>query len=111
MATDYPHLRSFQHCKKDIDLVCFRLPEMCPLCGHSTSTGCRIPPFVLTSPLSSSQEAPHSVVLKPTHGDFLRFVNLCLIPSVIILILNEWVKKKIKNKKKEKNKQRINGFD
>ncbi|CAG5117958.1 unnamed protein product [Candidula unifasciata] len=72
MATDFPHLRSFQHCRKDVDLVCFRLPDTCPLCGQSTSTGCRIPPFVLTSPLSSSQEAPQSIVLKPTHGDFLR---------------------------------------
>uniref|UniRef100_A0A0B7BTT5 MKRN2 opposite strand protein n=1 Tax=Arion vulgaris TaxID=1028688 RepID=A0A0B7BTT5_9EUPU len=72
MAADFPDLRSFQHCRKDIDLVCFRLPETCPLCGQSTSVECRIPPYVLTSPLSSSHKTPQSVVLKPTHGEFLR---------------------------------------
>lgn len=73
MVSLYQNLRSFQHCKKDIDLVCFNLPVRCPLCGQSTSiTESRIPPYVLPSPITSSQTSPRSIVLKPTDGDFLR---------------------------------------
>lgn len=66
------NLRAFQHCKKNIDLVCFQLPDICPLCGQSTATTeSRIPPYVLPSPLKSSHAAPRSIVLKPTNGDFI----------------------------------------
>ncbi|XP_005109122.1 MKRN2 opposite strand protein [Aplysia californica] len=73
MAATNQDLRSFQHCRKDIDLVCFRLPTQCPLCGQSTATTeSRIPPYVLPSPFVSSHTTPRTIVLKPTEGDFIR---------------------------------------
>ncbi|KAK0063634.1 MKRN2 opposite strand protein [Biomphalaria pfeifferi] len=73
MASSYQDLRSFQHCRKDVDLVCFLLPEYCPLCHQSTATTeSRIPPYVLPTPFCSSLNLKRSIVLKPTHGDFIR---------------------------------------
>lgn len=66
-------LRSFQHCRRDTDIVCFRLPEWCPLCGQATAaTPCRIPPYVLPSPFVASTLAPRTVVVRPTNGTFLN---------------------------------------
>ena len=74
-ATNSLKLRCFQHCRKDTDLVCFRLPERCPLCGEDTAmTPCRIPPYILPSPFVSSGAAPRSVVVRPTNGTFIRLV-------------------------------------
>lgn len=74
VETERRDLRSFQHCKKDVDLVCFTLPELCPLCQQSTSTTeMRIPPYLLPSPFCSSKKALCSVVLRPTGGDFVRY--------------------------------------
>ncbi|GFS09060.1 MKRN2 opposite strand protein-like [Elysia marginata] len=72
-------LRCFQHCRKDIDLVCFRLPELCPLCREDTArTPCRIPPYVLPSPFVSSEAAPRSVVVRPTLGTFIsEYSSVC----------------------------------
>ncbi|KAH9513560.1 MKRN2 opposite strand protein [Bulinus truncatus] len=73
MADNYQDLRSFQHCRKDTDLVCFLLPEHCPLCHEPTATTeCRIPPYILPSPFSSSLKFKRAIVLKPTLGDFIR---------------------------------------
>ncbi|XP_059156668.1 MKRN2 opposite strand protein-like [Physella acuta] len=73
VETERRDLRSFQHCKKDVDLVCFTLPELCPLCQQSTSTTeMRIPPYLLPSPFCSSKKTLCSVVLRPTCGDFFR---------------------------------------
>ncbi|CAL1534816.1 unnamed protein product [Lymnaea stagnalis] len=72
MAYDNLDLRSFQHCRKDVDLVCFLLPINCPLCNLPTAnTESRIPPYVLPSPFTSSLKSPRSLILKPTHGDFI----------------------------------------
>ncbi|GFO14018.1 mkrn2 opposite strand protein-like [Plakobranchus ocellatus] len=67
-----PKLRCFQHCRKDTNIVCFRLPVHCPLCHAETAeTPCRIPPYVLPSPFVTSSAAPRSVVVRPTRGSFI----------------------------------------
>ncbi|KAK3745958.1 hypothetical protein RRG08_057758 [Elysia crispata] len=78
-ATNSLKLRCFQHCRKDTDLVCFRLPERCPLCGEDTAmTPCRIPPYILPSPFVSSGAAPRSVVVRPTNGTFIsHYSSVC----------------------------------
>ena len=69
----FKDLRCFQHCQKGVDLICFALPAYCPLCGQCTATTeCRIPPYVLPSPIVSSQKASRAIVLKPTDGDFIN---------------------------------------
>ncbi|RUS86775.1 hypothetical protein EGW08_005435 [Elysia chlorotica] len=72
-------LRCFQHCRKDTDLVCLRLPERCPLCAAQTAlTPCRIPPYVLPSPFLASTAAPRAVVVRPTDGTFLsHYSSVC----------------------------------
>ncbi|KAK6167975.1 hypothetical protein SNE40_021889 [Patella caerulea] len=65
-------LRCFQHCDRSTNIICFDVPEHCPLCGKNTSeTESRIPPYILPSPIAAAVKWPRSLVLKPTDGDFL----------------------------------------
>lgn len=63
----------FQHCQKGVNILYLDPPEMCPLCRRDTATTpSEIPPFRLPSPFQSAQDAPFSVVVRPTVGSFLR---------------------------------------
>jgi len=68
-----PNLMCFQHCVKNVNVFCFVLPALCPMCGEDLSTAdLRIPPFRVALPFSTASNNPHHVVLKPTNGNFLR---------------------------------------
>ncbi|KAK3087948.1 hypothetical protein FSP39_012703 [Pinctada imbricata] len=67
----------FQHCDRHINILCFAVPEVCPICRRLTNeTPCRIPPYVIPSPFKHAWRNPCSVVIRPTFGTFLNF-HLC----------------------------------
>ena len=91
-----PNLMCFQHCVKNVNVFCFVLPALCPMCGEDLSTAdLRIPPFRcglewkvwnwkhwpftmyfrVALPFSTASNNPHHVVLKPTNGNFLRLLH------------------------------------
>jgi len=65
-------IRCFQHCSRDWNILCFTIPDVCPLCGHDTmTTEMRIPPYLIQSPLTDANTTQCCVVIKPTIGCFL----------------------------------------
>ncbi|CAG2234761.1 unnamed protein product [Mytilus edulis] len=50
-----------------------KIPVVCPLCGVEVAcTPCRIPPYIISTPLVNAKEYPCSVIIKPTVGTFLQ---------------------------------------
>ncbi|XP_067658799.1 MKRN2 opposite strand protein-like [Haliotis asinina] len=73
MDIDEDGLRCFQHCRRDVNIICFCVPRVCPLCGgHTDRTESRIPPYPLPYPFITSSSVSSGIVLRPTLGDFLR---------------------------------------
>ncbi|XP_013398927.2 MKRN2 opposite strand protein [Lingula anatina] len=72
MEEDHP-IFCFQHCSRDENILCLSLPNHCPLCSRDLqTTQMLIPPFRLTYPFQCAIKSPCSVVIRPTHGSFLR---------------------------------------
>ncbi|CAG2186876.1 Ral GTPase-activating protein subunit beta [Mytilus edulis] len=70
---DTHDIKCFQHCEKGLNILCFRVPVVCPLCGVEVAcTPCRIPPYIISTPLVNAKEYPCSVIIKPTVGTFLQ---------------------------------------
>jgi len=63
----------FQHCKKDVDIVCFQIPEICPVCNSNMDTTpvMEMPPFRLPSPFTNGAASYFSLLIRPTNGTFL----------------------------------------
>ncbi|XP_014675054.1 PREDICTED: MKRN2 opposite strand protein-like [Priapulus caudatus] len=60
----------FEHCQKGRKIYALQIPGECPLCGVLlASSELILPPFRVPSPFSRS---PHSLVIRPTIGSFLR---------------------------------------
>ncbi|VDH95722.1 Hypothetical predicted protein [Mytilus galloprovincialis] len=73
MDTHDINVKCFQHCEKGLNILCFRVPVVCPLCGVEVAcTPCRIPPYIISTPLVNAKEYPCSVIIKPTVGTFLQ---------------------------------------
>ncbi|OWF38857.1 MKRN2 opposite strand protein-like [Mizuhopecten yessoensis] len=73
MATDETTVRCFQHCDRTQNILCFSVPQICPLCGRDTrESASRIPPYVLPSPFVQACHRPFSIIIKPTLGTFLQ---------------------------------------
>ena len=88
---EFHKIRCFRHCSTLKNVYCLVIPESCSICGaHLKSCAYLLPPFCVPSPFSfhlstllnsphvSSFQAikPYSLVVKPTKGDFLRYVYL-----------------------------------
>ncbi|XP_041363017.1 MKRN2 opposite strand protein-like [Gigantopelta aegis] len=70
---DTKSLLCFQHCDRHTNIVCFMVPEVCPLCHQNTAlTESRVPPFRLSSPFTSSLQSSCCIAVKPTNGTFTR---------------------------------------
>ena len=84
---EFHEIRCFRHCSTLKNVYCLVIPESCNICGaHLKSCAYLLPPFCVPSPFSfhlstlvdSPQVSsfqplkPHSLVVKPTKGDFLR---------------------------------------
>lgn len=64
----------FQHCDKKANVLCLQLPENCPICGLELEDAeLRVPPFRIPYPFKNSQNAPCSIVIKPSKGDFMHY--------------------------------------
>uniref|UniRef100_A0A182IQW2 Uncharacterized protein n=1 Tax=Anopheles atroparvus TaxID=41427 RepID=A0A182IQW2_ANOAO len=59
----------FRHCGKSIFV--YDNVSMCPLCKEALSSRLDSIPFTLPYPFVKAQQYPCSVVLRPSHGDFL----------------------------------------
>lgn len=71
-----PDILCWQHCDKLTNILCFSVPPVCPLCHYNTThSPSRIPPYKLPSPLTNAGESPVSLVVRPTVGTFLRYVD------------------------------------
>lgn len=71
--TGVQDVKCFQHCDRHRNIFCFSLPVVCPLCGEDVAiTPCRIPPYVVPSPLRDARYHSCSVIIKPTIGTFLQ---------------------------------------
>lgn len=71
-----PDIMCWQHCDKLTNILCFSVPPVCPLCHYNTThSPSRIPPYKLPSPLTNAGESPVSLVVRPTVGTFLRYVD------------------------------------
>ena len=71
MEEDNEPILCFQHCE-NINILCLRLPDVCPLCSELISGCMKIPPFRLPSPFCDSKDKPFCVVIKPSSGGFLE---------------------------------------
>lgn len=66
-------IKCFQHCARATNILCFSVPQICPLCREDvTLTPCRIPPYCITSPFVAAGDTQCCLVIKPTVGNFLR---------------------------------------
>uniref|UniRef100_A0A8D8LX46 MKRN2 opposite strand protein n=3 Tax=Cacopsylla melanoneura TaxID=428564 RepID=A0A8D8LX46_9HEMI len=70
-----PGILCFAHCGPRV--FCFQLPEHCPVChaplaGEATS----VTPFRVPYPFVKASQYPCSILMKPTHGDFLQDYKL-----------------------------------
>ncbi|XP_063605048.1 MKRN2 opposite strand protein-like [Penaeus indicus] len=66
-----PGIVCYQHCEGR--LFSFSLPSSCYLCGADLSVEpLTCPPFRLPYPFVRASQAPCSIVIKPTKGDFLH---------------------------------------
>ncbi|KAL3891616.1 hypothetical protein ACJMK2_003871 [Sinanodonta woodiana] len=66
-------IRCFQHCQREVNILCFRVPDFCPICKADVrKSASRIPPYLITSPFTNAAQTQYSVVIKPTIGTFLR---------------------------------------
>ncbi|XP_025082690.1 MKRN2 opposite strand protein-like [Pomacea canaliculata] len=69
----WPQLKCCQHCDRNTNIVCLVVPVCCPICQQNTAaTQMRVPPYLLPAPFISSTDAPCSLVLKQTVGDFIK---------------------------------------
>lgn len=76
MSRSTPDILCWQHCDKLTNILCFSVPPVCPLCHYNTThSPSRIPPYKLPSPLTNAGESPVSLVVRPTVGTFLRYVD------------------------------------
>lgn len=65
-------IRCFQHCDRKKNILCFSVPQICPLCGgDTTQTEMRIPPYLIESPFTDARYSQCSILVKPTIGHFL----------------------------------------
>lgn len=64
----------FQHCEKDVDILCFHVPEICPICmlNMDATPSMEMPPFRLPSPFTNGVASPFSLLIRPTDGTFLQ---------------------------------------
>ncbi|XP_033726819.1 MKRN2 opposite strand protein-like [Pecten maximus] len=74
MATEDSNMvRCFQHCDRTRNILCFSVPQICPLCGRNTrESESRIPPYVIPCPFVKAHNQPFSIIIKPTLGTFLQ---------------------------------------
>lgn len=68
-----PTILSLQHsCQPSGTILCFKLPQECPVCWKSLSSyPLKAPPVRYPPVLQSSSSHPYSVIIKPTRGTFL----------------------------------------
>ena len=71
MEEDNEPIICFQHCT-NVNILCLRLPDTCPLCSEFLSGCMKIPPFRIPTPFTHSKEKPHSIVIKPSSGSFFE---------------------------------------
>ena len=65
----------FQHCRKDINVICFSLPKSCPVCENDIGNSrLLVPLYRLPNPFSGAELSPHCLLIKPTKGSFLQLV-------------------------------------
>lgn len=69
MASDSKIL-CFQHCCRK-NVFCKSVPEICPIC-HVQIIDYKIIPFLIPYPYKNAAYEPHSIVVKPAHGNFLN---------------------------------------
>jgi len=84
-------VKCFQHCSLKERLICFQLPEKCPICSVNLKTHLfparfKVPPFVLKSPLTKHKQngiPSFSLLLQPTDGwYFYIYSSLSLIKNL-----------------------------
>jgi hypothetical protein len=69
-------IKVFQHCNYE-KIICFNLPEKCPVCNTSLKTVHKVPPFILDSPFIKSRKLPErSLILQPSCGDYFNYFSL-----------------------------------
>lgn len=74
MDTD-PGILCFQHCCRKI--FCFQLPNICPECGTNLQVAqFQLLPFRVPYPFVRANQHPCTVIIKPTTGDFLKYVKI-----------------------------------
>lgn len=77
MMTD-PGIICFQHCGSKI--FCLSLPKNCPACKQKLDEAeFKLPPFRLPYPFIKPHQHPCSIILRPTTGDFLKYVYILYI--------------------------------
>ena len=65
-------IRCFQHCTNQFNILCFSIPEICPICQQNIlQTGMRIPPYLIPSPFTNAESTSCSLLIKPTVGNFV----------------------------------------
>lgn len=69
---------SFQHCDPSKKIFCLDYPESCPICQENLdeNTQLLINPFFIPCPFVSFKSTSCCIVIRPTSGDFLQWVNL-----------------------------------
>lgn len=68
-----PGIVCFQHCGPKI--FCHMLPNCCPACHLDLSTATfELLPFRLPYPFVKPHQHPCSIILRPTIGDFMKYV-------------------------------------
>jgi len=73
-----PEIIYFSHCDSGKRIFCLEIPEACPLCGErieEETSSLLSGPRQVPCPFVSSSDAPCSVLIRPTRGDFLHFYS------------------------------------
>ncbi|OQR80127.1 hypothetical protein BIW11_05269 [Tropilaelaps mercedesae] len=69
----------FQHCLREVHLLCLQLPATCPLCDKTVDRNrLLLSPSVIPSPFGPASASPCSVVIKPSKGSFLTSLTTSL---------------------------------
>lgn len=76
-----PGILCFQHCKYEAKVFCFEFPSFCKFCkGDLLNTELQIPPFRIPYPFKDASNERNVVVIKPTIGDFLKYLYSVSFP-------------------------------
>lgn len=70
-----PGILCFQHHRNEAKVFCFEFPSFCQFCNADLlNTELQIPPFRIPFPFKNASNECNTVVIKPTTGDFLKYL-------------------------------------